>query len=606
MTPDAVLFYADDEEGAGGAICKALEENGIQCWMASRDVPPGEDPREAAVLAITSCELIVVIFSPRLPRREEVGRLLGRLCERGLPVIAVCLGETGFPESIRYLPNPPRVFDASTPPLEDLLPLLVVMAKECLPAFAEREAGVSPSPRGKKGTGDSGLDADESESDSAWEIRFTVEKGPHAGKSFSFSGHETFICGRGIDAHLRISDKFFSRHHFMVEVNPPYSSLVDLESTNGTAVNGRKATQVNLEDGDTIEVGPTVIRFSIEPGGTQGLVKALSSSAIWSVPDHPLPAREERSAPGKPIGRLDGRGPPAAPQPIPRAVASGKVTGTPPSQVAQYRISRELGRGGMGAVYQARDTVSDEKVALKTIASDGQPSSKAVRRFLREASILQELAHPNIVRFLDMGVSKDVIYIVMEYVEGSDADHLISPYAGRFPVGRAVRLVCQLLEAIDYAHAKGFVHRDIKPSNLIVTESSGSEAAVLTDFGLGRVYQSSRLSGISLSGEVGGTAIFMAPEQITDFRNAQPPADLYATGATLYFLLTGKYTHDFPPRFQRQLIMVLDEEPIPILSRRKDIPPSLAAIVHQSLAKEPENRFTDTASMRQALLPFCE
>jgi serine/threonine-protein kinase len=175
---------------------------------------------------------------------------------------------------------------------------------------------------------------------------------------------------------------------------------------------------------------------------------------------------------------------------------------------------------------------------------------------------------------------------------------------GPWPIPRAVRVVCRLLEALEYAHGRGFVHRDVKPANLIITESAGQEQARLVDFGLARAYQASKLSGLTLAGQIAGTAPFMAPEQILSFREAKPPVDQYAAAATLYNLLTAKYVYDFPTAFEEVMLLILQGNPVPIQSRRPDIPSGLAAVIHRALAREPVERFADVRAMRQALLPW--
>src|SRR6202030_1483231 len=132
------------------------------------------------------------------------------------------------------------------------------------------------------------------------------------------------------------------------------------------------------------------------------------------------------------------------------------------------------------------------------------------------------------------------------------------------PIGRAVELACQLLEALEYAHGRKFVHRDLKPSNLLVTEDYDADGKArdvvkLADFGLARVYQSATFSGLTMQGDYGGTYPFMPPEQITRFRESRPANDLYAVGATLYNLLTGKYIYDFPRAIERSVAMLLQE-----------------------------------------------
>jgi serine/threonine-protein kinase len=186
----------------------------------------------------------------------------------------------------------------------------------------------------------------------------------------------------------------------------------------------------------------------------------------------------------------------------------------------------------MGVVYLALRQADGSPVALKTLAPAAVGTTALVERFLREASILRDLDHPHIVAFHEMGNAGHRLYFAMEYVPGTDAGRVLREQ-GPVPVDRAVGWTCQLLEALAYAHARGFVHRDIKPSNVLIAARAGRLVAKLADFGLARVYHSSELSGLTLTRDVGGTAAFMAPEQVTNFREAKPPADQYAAAATL-------------------------------------------------------------------------
>ena len=183
-----------------------------------------------------------------------------------------------------------------------------------------------------------------------------------------------------------------------------------------------------------------------------------------------------------------------------------------------------------------------------------------------------------------MGESGGVLFFAMDYVRGQDAHKLVKKQ-GPFAVGRAVTLIGQLLDALAFAHGRGFVHRDVKPSNLLITEGDGGERLMVADFGLAKVYQASNLSGLTMTGDVGGTVPFMAPEQITEYRSARPPVDQYSAAATLYNLLTGAYVYDFPLAFQNQLLTILHEDPVPIRRRRPDLPEALAAVIHRGLAR---------------------
>jgi serine/threonine-protein kinase len=274
-----------------------------------------------------------------------------------------------------------------------------------------------------------------------------------------------------------------------------------------------------------------------------------------------------------------------------------------PQPIPGYRIVRELGRGGMGLVYLAIRTTDGIPAALKTTMPAADTSDTEIRRFLREAEILGKLRHPHIVSFLEMGRANGRIFFAMEFVTGIDAYQLLKT-EGPLAVPRAVNLICQVLEALEYAHGQTFVHRDIKPSNLLVTKVDGREWVKVTDFGLARVYQTSRMSGLTLMGERGGTYPFMAPEQITHFREVQPAGDQYAAAATLYNLLTDCYLFDVAGKIEQWLVKVLQEEPVPIRDRRPDVPKRLADVIHRALAKEPAKRFADVGTMRKALAKF--
>jgi serine/threonine-protein kinase len=279
-----------------------------------------------------------------------------------------------------------------------------------------------------------------------------------------------------------------------------------------------------------------------------------------------------------------------------------------PQLIPGYQIIQELGRGSMGVVHLAIRTEDGTAVALKTITPAVAPTPADIGRFQREAQILYELDHPNIVALRDVGEANGRLFFAMDYVFGTDAGRLLKKQGVSRPMSipRAVGLICQMLQALDYAHAKGFVHRDIKPSNILVKQGDEGEVALLADFGLARVYQASKLSGLTLLGDIGGTVPFMAPEQITDFRNVQPAVDQYGAGATLYRLLTGHFIYDFPVEDEKRLLMILQDEPVPIQSRRPDIPQELATVIHRSLEGDPKDRFPDVRAMRRALVRFCQ
>jgi serine/threonine-protein kinase len=442
-------------------------------------------------------------------------------------------------------------------------------------------------------------------------VIFAVIGGPHQGQTFSFDRHDTFLVGRSPSAHFRLprKDEYFSRIHFLVEVNPPHCRLMDLASTNGTLVNGAKVTAADLHDGDIIQGGQTTLRVSVVDDDAEPVTR----QAVMPSTTPPLPAADA-DAPTDPPAELV---PESLPGPEPCRGCAGPTTDRQPGQpwplcascralmrqqpqfIPGYTLLRELGRGGMGVVYQGLAAPDGEAVALKTITPAGDPDETAVERFLREANVLRDLHHPHIVSFRKMGVAQARLYFVMDYVRGTDAGRLLKERGPR-PVAEAVGWTCQLLDALAAAHARGFVHRDVKPANLLVTEAGG--LVKLADFGLARAYQASRLSGLTMTGAVGGTVAFMAPEQITNFRESKPPVDQYSAAATLYNLLTGQYVFDFPEDRIEQLMLILQADAVPIRRRRPDVPEGLAGVIHRALARDPATRFADAAEMRRALV----
>jgi len=407
-------------------------------------------------------------------------------------------------------------------------------------------------------------------------ITLTVTEGPHQGEVFSFEEHDTFVVGRSPDAHFHLPEKdpYFSRIHFMVEINPPLCRLLDMGSHNGTYVNNVRCHDAQLKNADQIRAGQTVITVAIVGGPVDGANRTLT------LP----PAVQETVVKESP------------------ALTDTNVPSAFPS-IGGYHVEAELGRGGMGVVYRAVRESDGRAVAIKIVTPAVSPSEKDLQRFLREAKILEQLDHPNIVAFRDLGETDGVLWFAMDFVPGVDASRLLKS-EGPLPVARAVALISQLLGALAYAHGKGFVHRDLKPANMIVLRENGKETIKLADFGLARTYQLSQLSGLTMSGSTGGTAHFMPPEQVLNFRTVKPTADQYSAAATLYNLLTDRHVYDCKGGVQDLLKLVLLNEPVPIRSRRPDLPPQLADVIHKALARKPKDRFADATGFQQALRAF--
>jgi len=262
------------------------------------------------------------------------------------------------------------------------------------------------------------------------------------------------------------------------------------------------------------------------------------------------------------------------------AAPSGKLLG-------RYEIVAELGRGGMGAVYKARDPKIDRFVAIKTILlhqSGVQEQREFRERFFVEAQAAGRLLHPGIVAVFDVGEEPGTSdpYIVMEYIEGQTLRELLVGQNGKLPLESALRITQELAEALDYAHAQGVVHRDLKPANILVTKEG---QAKIGDFGIAQL----DLTHMTLPGRVLGTPAYMSPEQL-EGEQVDGRSDLFSLGAILYYMLTG-----FSP-FQGNsattvCFKVANRDPLQATALAPELPPELDAIISRALAKDPSVRY---------------
>jgi serine/threonine-protein kinase len=223
---------------------------------------------------------------------------------------------------------------------------------------------------------------------------------------------------------------------------------------------------------------------------------------------------------------------------------------------------------------------------------------------MREIDVAAALQHPHIVRFIDRGTNKGVVYLVTEFVEGADAAKLADARGGRLPFQEAVKIIAQSLDALEYAHSQGYIHRDIKDQNILVSGTWPDYQSKLTDFGLAKSFTQTGMSGVTMAGDVAGTFAYMPPEQIRDFRNVRPISDIYAMGMTAYSLLTGAIALDISPRANvAETVKAIFEKPIiPLRHRVPEIPDSVAQVIERAVAKDISQRWPSAQAMRDALL----
>ena len=282
---------------------------------------------------------------------------------------------------------------------------------------------------------------------------------------------------------------------------------------------------------------------------------------------------------------------PAAAMPIAHSPDMTMVAGTQDQarKTSRYQIISELGRGGMGVVYKAKDTLLDRVVAYKVLPPQVQRNQNVLDMFLREAKSAARLSHPNIVTIFDADEERGEFFIIMEMVEGESLKELLGKQ-GKFPVKTALVLTAQVLKALAYAHSKGIVHRDIKPANLLWAKAE--KQVKITDFGLARVIEEGRKTHTQMA----GTPYYMSPEQIVGGEVGHL-ADQYAVGVTLYEFITGLV----PFREGDVLYHHVHTEPDPPTVHNPDIAPELSEFVMKCMAKDPANRFPDVAAAMDQL-----
>jgi serine/threonine-protein kinase len=277
------------------------------------------------------------------------------------------------------------------------------------------------------------------------------------------------------------------------------------------------------------------------------------------------------------------------------AYTAGKV---PTADVpAHLQLLEELGRGAMAVVHRAIDTRTGQEVALKRLllASEVAPEDLADTRarFMREAQAAQALAHPDILRVLELGVGSDGdAWIVMELVRGHDLSVHVQP-GHLLPVGQAMRVCVRLARALNHAHEHGIVHRDVKPANIRIDPAT--DTVKIMDFGIARVADGSR----TRTGLVLGTPSYMAPEQLAG-QSVDGRSDLYSLGVVLYQLLTGRLPHQ-SDSMARLMYEIANERVADVRDLRPGLPEALAMVLSLALEKRPDRRYASGEDLAQDL-----
>src|SRR6476619_6437327 len=263
--------------------------------------------------------------------------------------------------------------------------------------------------------------------------------------------------------------------------------------------------------------------------------------------------------------------------------------------LGRYNLERILGKGAMGVVYEGVDPRLGRRVAIKTILKahlDEDTGKDFAMRFVREAQAVARLNHPNIVQVYDFGEEGEIAYLVMEFIKGKELKTFFDANE-RFDLKESVRIMCELCDALDFAHNAGIIHRDIKPANVMIDAQGRTK---LTDFGVARVQDSDKTS---VERTKAGTPAYMSPEQITG-GNIDKRTDVFSAGIILYQFLTGEKPFTGSGAWTIAKKIIQEEPPLPS-SLNNAITPVFDAVVNKALSKNPDTRFQSARDLGVAL-----
>lgn len=279
-----------------------------------------------------------------------------------------------------------------------------------------------------------------------------------------------------------------------------------------------------------------------------------------------------------------------------------------------YRQIRMLGRGGMGEVWLVEEEKTGRQMALKLMLPKVAADARARAMFLREAMNADRLNHKNVVRQYSSGTSNGTFFILMELCQGGSVEELVHKKGGRLSVDLATQIILQALDGLEYAHhakvesmledgrikmVHGLVHRDFKPANIFLSDASAHSVAKVADFGLAKSFETAGLTGMTRTGNAGGTPVFMPRQQILHFKYATPDVDVWAAAASYYYMLTGMYPKDV--KGMDIWSAMLSGKAVKIRQRNASIPPKLAEVIDTALIDQPNICISTAAELKKRI-----
>ncbi|MBN1808912.1 MAG: protein kinase [Planctomycetes bacterium] len=358
--------------------------------------------------------------------------------------------------------------------------------------------------------------------------KLKMVEGPHAGYEKELPQDGIFLLGRRSNNDMQVADPKASRVHAEISGSGGFFYVRDMNSRNGTLLNGRRlepdALEV-LEVGDRIHIGDIILEVIDE--------------SMQNIPEIAIPG---------------------------------------------YEILDTIGRGGMGTVYKVRQVSMDRVVAAKVLHADLCKDANFINRFVQEARAAGRLSHPNIIHVFDVDKLDDRYFFTMEYVDGGNVKRAIKDQ-GKLGVARAGHMILQAARALAYAHSQGVIHRDVKPDNMMLTRDGEVK---LADLGIARTFEEPSADG-ERSSKVYGTPHYMAPEQALG-KKVDARADVYSLGASFYHMLTGRTP--FTGSTVTEVLKAHVQEALPpITEYAEDVPEGVCHVCERMMAKKPEKRY---------------
>lgn len=420
--------------------------------------------------------------------------------------------------------------------------------------------------------------------------------------------------GRSSTADITIDDHKMSRIHCQIELTGDTCSITDLNSTNGTFVNGKRISEHTLQHADHVGVGLSPMRFLKDPppvelpplpkmhfcdqcNGSVAGKEIMRGDATWvgekmlckdcigsgAIKRLRRIGREDT----KKDGKKDATPPPAASSaPDQPSTTTSKKDEPKGKEIGPYRLREEIGEGELGRVCKAEQTAMHRTVALKVLSKVATEDKEWLKAYLREANLAGQLVHPNILLIYDIGSDKDVYYIAMEYVDGGNLAAVLKKQKS-LPVRRSLNVVMQVAQAIEHAFEHKIPHRDVKPANILLDKGG---TAKLGGFGTSYLLNHKCPKTVRREDRDVMNYVYCAPEFFRDGEEPDFRSDMYALGASFYHMMTGR-----PPFEAKDLkdlaSKVRAKQPKPPRQIASGFPESFCRIIEKAMAKKPDERY---------------